>query len=288
MKLKQREGISLIVLVITIVIMLILAGTIIASMRVSNDNALLSRFVNDLAQLEEYSRTMYIMDNKLPVVDEEQKMTKTQLLSLVKEENKSAFTAELSLNSESNDSVYYQLDLKKAGAGDVEQGMGKDGTDDIYVISSHTLKVYYLEGVDYEDEMYFSINSKLVNIVSLPETYTDSSQLTITFPEAEANPTSIEDEEVIPTLQIGNVQEYEEFNIVNGVATGKNIEVRYDYKINDGVEYDLTQDYMKTKSKSVSVGSSGEFSIKIPKTVTTVTVAAISKSGNIVMKDVNI
>ena len=112
MNLKQKSGISLIILAITIAVMIILSGAIISSTRVSNENALLSKFVNDIAQLQESARAMYIMENKLPIVDENAKITKAQLLNMVTETNRKSFEAELLENGESTNTYYYQLDFE--------------------------------------------------------------------------------------------------------------------------------------------------------------------------------
>lgn len=287
MELKQKRGISLIILVISIIIMIILSGTIITSINISTENASFSVFANDLAQLQESAKAMYIMEERLPVIDNAVKISRTDILDLVDITNKTLFEEELNLNKESENTFFYQLDLVKAGAGNVDNGTGIKGTDDIYVISVNSLKVYYLKGVKYDGNTYFSINSKMTNIITLPENLEDESEVSISVsePEIDNNDTN---NNVAPTIEIISTQEYSEFSVINGRATGDSIQIKYDYKNYNGIVNNLDEQYMKNSAKSTSVEKDGTFSLKIPKGVNVLTIAVLDKLGNIVMIDVNL
>lgn len=390
MKLKQKDGISLMVLVITLVIITLLAGVIVTSISVTTDNANLSVLANDIAQLQESARSMYIMEEKLPIVDNATKITRSDILNLVNSKNKTAFDEELTLNGESENTYFYQLDLEKAGAGDIEKGKGINDPDDIFVISASSLRVYYLKGIEYDGNMYFSINSKMLSIITLPDTFEDESNLTIntfesvtvsrpkngytgnlgikiianmeeneilTFSfeginEMEFNlsvgknvieinsiydfnnyiSTPLSDIEITsfnnltknnaviilnkyknntlvgtnkidisnydnaaPTIQINSIQEYDDFYIVNGnvqdslgIVQSGGAQLRYDYKNYNGVTTTFDENYMKTKAKNTIISEDGGFSIKVPKEVAILTVAAIDKVGNIVIQDIDL
>lgn len=167
MRLKQNSGISLIVLIVTITLILILSGAIILSINVSVQNANLSRFANDLANLQDSVKSMYILDNRLPIVDGEQLLTKEDILNLVADKNKEAFQLEIKNNGESENVTFSKISLEKAGADMIQVGSGKNGKDDIYVVSNNSLKVYYLKGQLYRKKMYFSLNSDIASIVKL-------------------------------------------------------------------------------------------------------------------------
>jgi len=172
MKLKQKEGISLIVLIITIALLLILSSAVILGINVSVQNANLSRFTNDLSHLQDSVKSMYILENRLPTVDNEKLLSKNDVLNLVNDKNKELFEIELNNNGENENVEFYEIDLKKAGADMIQVGSGKNGSDDIYVISTNSLKVYYLKGLFYRKKMYFSLNSDIASIVKLDNTNT--------------------------------------------------------------------------------------------------------------------
>lgn len=172
MKLKQKEGISLIVLIITIALLLILSSAVILGINVSVQNANLSRFTNDLSHLQDSVKSMYILENRLPIVDNEKLLSKNDVLNLVNDKNKELFEIELNNNGENENVEFYEIDLKKAGADMIQVGSGKNGSDDIYVISTNSLKVYYLKGLFYRKKMYFSLNSDIASIVKLDNTNT--------------------------------------------------------------------------------------------------------------------
>ncbi len=179
MKLKQNLGISLIVLIVTIALILILSGAIILSINVSVQNANLSRFANDLANLQDSVKSMYILDNVLPVVNSEEVLTKEDVLNLVSAKNKEAFELEITNNGESENVTFNQISLEKAGADMIQVGSGKNGQDDIYVVSNNSLKVYYLKGQLYRKKMYFSLNSDIASIVKLDNNNKDLSTTSV-------------------------------------------------------------------------------------------------------------
>lgn len=167
MKLKQKEGISLIVLIITIALILIITSAVILNINVSVQNANLSRFANDLSYLQDSVKSMYILENKLPVKDIEKTLSRETVLNLASNKNRDFLRTELANNGESEDVTFYEIDMKKVGSDMKQVGAGKNGKDDIYVVSNDSLKVYYLKGLLYRKKMYFSLNSDIANIVKL-------------------------------------------------------------------------------------------------------------------------
>ena len=67
MKIKERKGITLIVLVITIVIMAILAGAVIVSVSGYGELKNLKVLVNDLQSLQDKIHIYYEKNGELPV-----------------------------------------------------------------------------------------------------------------------------------------------------------------------------------------------------------------------------
>ena len=163
----NKKGISLVVLMITIVVMVILATTAVLTITTSADSSVLSVFVNNVLQLEESVTAKYILDGQIPYDENTTPLTKDELLLVVLSEYKDVLTQELVNNGESDSSLYYILDVVELGFDKFDTGTKKKGEDDIYVISSSTLKVYYLYGIEYEKKIYFSVNSEMINMGDL-------------------------------------------------------------------------------------------------------------------------
>ena len=62
MKGKSNNGISLVVLIVTIVMMIILASTAIVKINVSSNNSRLSVFTTNVSSLEENVKAKYVLE----------------------------------------------------------------------------------------------------------------------------------------------------------------------------------------------------------------------------------
>ncbi len=106
---NNEKGISLIVLVITIVVALILISVVTISMVNSIDNANLTYFAKDLTSIQAAAESYYITNNVLPIENIPVK-TKDEILAFCGD------SAELTIEFvENNDeaSEFYVLDLAK-------------------------------------------------------------------------------------------------------------------------------------------------------------------------------
>lgn len=179
MQLKNKSGITMIVLVITIVIILILTSAIVASIMISTQNVDLSTFANNISQIQNSIRSMYLLENHLPIINNAPKITRENILNLVPNEKRGALNTELEKNGETDKTYFYQIDLDKAGVDKTRIGSGKNGSDDIYVVSMNSLKVYFLKGVKYKEKFHFSLDTDIVNAVNLPDYTQDESTITM-------------------------------------------------------------------------------------------------------------
>ena len=64
---NSKNGISMIILTIIIIIMLILVTTVIVQINVSNDNARISTFSQNLSSIQEVLDVKYALDEDLPI-----------------------------------------------------------------------------------------------------------------------------------------------------------------------------------------------------------------------------
>ncbi len=162
----RKRGISLTVLLITIIMMIILASTAIIQINVSSDNSRLSVFATNVSQLEENIKAKYIIDHEIPYDTSTTSLTKNDVLSIVDVKKRDLLEMELAQNGESDSSIFYILDVNNLGADKLDTGNKKLGEEDIYIVSANTLKVYYLYGVKYNGTRYFSINNNVEKIVT--------------------------------------------------------------------------------------------------------------------------
>ena len=173
---RKKNGISLLYLILIIILMLILAGTVLVNMDVSSDNTRLSTFANNITQIQEAVRAEYLLDGTIPQKSDTNVLSKDDVIAMVYEENREAFREELLLNNESAHVEFVEIDLGKLGVTKEKYGFGEKGTDDVYVVTTDTLRVYYLYGTSYKDERYFSLNSKIASILNISNEGQDNSQ----------------------------------------------------------------------------------------------------------------
>lgn len=156
---KVKRGISLVVLIITIIIMVLLAGLAITGTSNVISRAQKNDFAVELSTITDKIKEYYLTFGNLPVKNA--KLTFQEIVA--KQTNdvyKEKLNEEVALN---NDLVneFYIVDLTVLNVDDIERGMALDDTD-VFLVSSANLNLYYLKGVELEEEIYFSM-AKLTN-----------------------------------------------------------------------------------------------------------------------------
>lgn len=151
---KNKKGISLIVLVITIIVAIILAE---AGLTVLNSNLIESKknnFVYEIVTIEDAVNSYYILNNVLPV-DDNNGINASEVIERAKDvkkydENKvvSYLQSEID-NSDDKNALFYKINMEKL---EVESGT----TDEIYYVSFPNLNVYNLKGKKIDGQIYFS------------------------------------------------------------------------------------------------------------------------------------
>lgn len=130
---RNNKGITITTLVVTVIIMLILASTIIIKISDSKDVSKLNNLYADIKILEEKVLDYYNNYGMLPIKGEQI----DPLLSM------------------ENGNNYYEIDLSKLENITLNYGHGDDNKD-IYVVNGDTLDVYYYKGVIYEGKKYYT------------------------------------------------------------------------------------------------------------------------------------
>jgi Tfp pilus assembly protein PilE len=176
MKNYEKTGISLIVLIITIIVALILIATAVISTTNAIDDTNITTFMDSLTEVQEATESYYIANNVMPMIDGSEVMNKDGLISISRSSEK--LLEELTENSDL-DSQFYKLDLAKLNVTKTPYGYKKSGENDIFVIAYPSMNVYYPYGVNARSTIYFSITSKISNVTKIPQDQVDNSITTV-------------------------------------------------------------------------------------------------------------
>lgn len=129
-KLKSNKGITIMVLVITIIVLLILTTVSITSTYTGADYKRYRLMLSDVELLEDKVLYYYREYGELPIGNK---------------------TTDLPENI-NNEHDFYEIDFNKLSGITLNYGE----TSDIYIIDSQTFEVYYLNGIEYEGEIYYT------------------------------------------------------------------------------------------------------------------------------------
>jgi len=146
-----KKGVSLIVLIITIIIMITLTGVVIINYNNAIGNTAKTQLQLDIVQLESLMNTYRIRKNG-NIGFETVKFNTANLSSLELEQ----FEGE---NIVSGIIELYIIDLYAIDAEAVNYGNSKKGVTDRYLYSMTTGKVYYEHGLLDQDRTYYHIEN---------------------------------------------------------------------------------------------------------------------------------
>ncbi len=162
---KNQKGITLVSLVITIVLMLIIAGTTVytSTNRFKINN--LKKMQNDIELLNDKVNNYYLKYGGLPVLRNDSNEPINYTFRTLKFDK--------NVNDDEN---YYIIDL--AAIGNITLNYGKEGynnpnnSDDVYIINNKTHTVYYVKGIESNDgNIYHSLKLEdIQNTDNIPPT----------------------------------------------------------------------------------------------------------------------
>lgn len=144
---KEKKGISLIVLVIAIIVIIILTGLIVVSGKDAYVESQKTTLESEIAQIETLTKNYYTRrSGNLDFVTIQLTVPNIYL---------EQFEGE---NIVSSKVTMYVVDLNKIDAEEVTYGNLEDGAKDRYLYSSTTGKVYYEKGLDIDGKIYYRID----------------------------------------------------------------------------------------------------------------------------------
>lgn len=136
---KNNKGITIVALVITIVIMLIISGTVVSKSVSNLKMETLNKLYNDLTSLQDKVNLYYIKYGTIPI--------------------KGVFVGDENFLEEKNpndDGEYYVIDLEKINNLSLSLKI-KDTGNDVYIINETTHTIYYPKGVEMNGEHHYRL-----------------------------------------------------------------------------------------------------------------------------------
>lgn len=148
-----KEGISLIVLSVAALVIITLTTVITYSLVNNHNKAKKIEFAQEINMLQISVDSYYGLNKMYPSKN-------SVTISNISDEAKSQqFIGETQY-------TFSVIDYEKIGITSLKYGNSKNGTNDIYVVSEETGKVYYAAGLVIDNKIYFTINSELSNLLN--------------------------------------------------------------------------------------------------------------------------
>ena len=233
-KLKTNRGITLVTLIITIIVILIIAGTTVYTSLDRFEINRLKKMYNDIELLSDKVNNYYLQYKGLP---------------LVKDTNNNAIQytyTTLDFEKNVNDSGnYYIIDLTAMEGISLnygEQGFNNPNTsEDVYIINEVSHVIYYVQGIEADGEMYHTI----------PE---DENSINDTIP-----PSKPEIKIISGTVNSeGKYMSDVEIEMIPGKDNWSGVN-KTTYSINDGTEIDITT----LTNNILKITENGTYTIKL-------------------------
>lgn len=153
-KLKNQKGVTLVILSIAVLIMLIISSVLIYHATTGMENSYLTNMYNDVSVLRDKIEIYYVRHGKLPILN----ITYPNVEQLK------------GINVNDNDK-YYIIDLKLLDGLTLNYGKGYDliaqnkVSNDIYVVNEQSHTVYYVLGIEYDKEIYYTIPEEYTKVI---------------------------------------------------------------------------------------------------------------------------
>ena len=166
---NNRKGISLIMLIITIVLALILVMSTAAVVGNAINNSRITTFASDVLEVQDALKSYYIQNDVIPVLGDEKVYSQLEIEDFLENAKQIAlFEEELSLNGDFNDNrnlgAFYILDIGALGVEQTARGL-QEQENDVYVASYPSMNVYYLKGLSTRKTTYFSMSPRLSSLI---------------------------------------------------------------------------------------------------------------------------
>ncbi len=145
MIIKNEKGITLTTLILTIVLILIIGGMMGYYSTSGLNLKRINNMYSDIEQIQTEVDTYYLKNNELPILNVNVSFSK--------------------YSNPNDNSEYYVIDLSKLG--NLKLNYGKkfeniksrnnlENYTDVYIINKQSQTIYYLKGIEFEDNTYYT------------------------------------------------------------------------------------------------------------------------------------
>lgn len=156
-----KKGITLAVLVVTIIITMILVSAIVVSYDSIKNSTKKKEFAKEIYSIQNLVDAYKFKNEKYPVTT-----NVTFSIATIENEDKIQFINEPGYSS--NEVVFRVIDLYEVGIESTTRGTQKNAnTNDMYVVSENTGKVFYLKGEEIGDKVYYTLSDELKKEIGL-------------------------------------------------------------------------------------------------------------------------
>lgn len=157
---KNEQGITLITLVVTVLMLIIITGTLVVNSTSTMQLSRLTKMQNDIEALDDRVAVYYVRTGNLPIYEDD-KFTKDELISKftnMRPSSSSSGYYEIDLDTLTNGN-YYTIDISELDNLSLNYGKSYKSIDstDKYIINEETHKIYYLKGIKYEGMEYHTV-----------------------------------------------------------------------------------------------------------------------------------
>lgn len=152
---KNNKGITMITLIITIILILIIGGTMAYFSTSSLGVQKLTNMYGDIEQIQSQVDSYYIKNNRLPIYEEAGTIEFTNSGNI--NDGNDYYVINLSLLEDL--SLNYGEEFE-----DVKQNEGILDFTDLYIINEQSQTIYYLKGIEFEEETYYTIPTDYAQI----------------------------------------------------------------------------------------------------------------------------
>ena len=149
------------ILVLTVVVLAIIIGVIVTEGTDAYDATYTSMYAQEILNIQNSVDEYYYKYTKYPITG----TTKTLKVSDVVSSAANQFQSETAL---SNVYTFYIIDLAVLGINDTKYGKNAD-ENDVYVVSQESGKVYYLNGLEYKEKVYYTLNQDLYQLINVSQ-----------------------------------------------------------------------------------------------------------------------
>ena len=141
---KSERGVTLAILILTVIVLVILTSIVATNSTQFLKASNVTKLNSDIKALEDRVAAYYVKNNTIPLYGSAM--------------SRSTVEASISNLSSSDGANYYVIDLEKIDNPTLNYGSGyKDTTSsDKYIINEETHNIYYIRGIVYDGEIYYT------------------------------------------------------------------------------------------------------------------------------------